>query len=136
MDSDDGNFAIGTIDEILEDKHESEVMEHDCDEDILFSLFNTDIFGEENGNSQNICEINASTSADEALKELAMALEIEHKPPVIVSNPTARFKTISDEELKVMESSRLSKATKTKTKWGVKIFQGTVCKSYSKLSLY
>lgn len=42
------------------------------------------------------------------------------------SDQDQRFKRYTEKELKLLEDSRQSKATKNNTKWGVKLFQGKI----------
>ena len=111
-------FTIGDLDEILDMNDE-----FDMDEETMRSLL--DDFGDEEVDENNefavLHEINASTSNDEALKELAKALETEQ---LVIVPKKPRFKSLSDEDLKEIDESRQSKSTKKKTKWGVKILQG------------
>jgi hypothetical protein len=90
----------------------------DIDEDILGALL-------ENTESNCVFEYSlASTSTEQAVMEIAKALEEEHKPPGISLKREPRFKTLTEDELKDIESKRQAKPTKSKTKWGVKILQG------------
>ena len=109
-------FTIGDLDEIL-DMNE----EFDMDEDTVWSLL--DDFGDEEVDEINEFEVlhdmNVSTSNDEALKELAKALETEQ---LVIVPKKSRFKSLSDENLKEIDESRQSRSTEKKTKWGVRNF--------------
>ena len=80
-----------------------------------------------------IDSINASTSNDEAMREICKALNSTNPPIVAPDQGGAdmkpnmaprQFKTVSDTELDELQAKRQSKATKSSTKWGVELFQG------------
>ena len=100
-------FQIGSPDDIL-DMAECE----DLDWEVLGPLFD-----------EEFTDINASTTTDEALREMATALQEAN--PVIAPNPPKRFKSLTEEDLLSLQESKQSQSTKRNTKWGVNVFQGT-----------
>ena len=107
-----GLFDVGKVAEILDCNEEAPYV----DEDVLGFLLKDEF-------DPSVSDLNASTSTDEALREIAIALQEEQKPPVLVERKP-RFKTLTEKDLQTIEDTRQSSATKKKTKWGVKIFQG------------
>ena len=80
----------------------------------------------------SVSDLSASTSTDEALREIAIPLQEEQKPPVLLERKPM-FKTLTEKDLRTIEDTRQSSATKKKTKWGVKIFQGIKIKNQNKM---
>ena len=77
--------------------------------------------------ADSLMEISASTSNDEALREIAKALAEENHPSISTSTKSKpkRFKSLTEVDLKEIEDNRHAKSTKRKTKWGVNLLQGT-----------
>ena len=101
-----GLFDVGKASEILDCNEEAPLYRRGCDRfstsrSILWSL----------------------TSTDEALREMAIALQEEQKPTVWLERKP-RFKTLTEKFLQAIEDTRQTSATKKKKKCGVKIFEG------------
>ncbi|KAK3089650.1 hypothetical protein FSP39_005342 [Pinctada imbricata] len=75
--------------------------------------------------ADTLMEISASTSNDEALREIAKALAEENQPSISTSTKSKpkRFKSLTEVDLKEIEDNRHAKSTKRKTKWGVNLLQ-------------
>ena len=84
----------------------------------------------------DMVEVNASTVQDEGLREMVAALE-KDQPSLVPTvdqkseetKQAKRFKTVTEEQMQMIEDQRQSLSTKRNTKWGVKLFQGTVYNS-------
>ena len=67
-----GLFDVGKVAEILDCNEEAPYV----DEDVLGFLLKDEF-------DPSVSDLNASTSTDEALREIAIALQEEQKPPVL-----------------------------------------------------
>ena len=107
-----GLFDVGKVAENLDCTEEAPYV----DEDVLGFLLQDEF-------DPSVSDLNASISTDEAVREIAIALQEEQKPPVLLEMKP-RFKTLTEKDLQTIEDMRQSSATKKETKWRVKIFQG------------
>ena len=105
-----GSFDVSKVPEILDCNEEAPY-----DEDVLGFLHQDEF-------DPSVSELNASTSTDEALREIAIVLQEEQKP-LVLHERKPRFKTLTEKDLHTSEDTRQSSANKEKTKWSVKIFQ-------------
>ena len=101
-----GLFDVGKVAEILDCNEEAPYV----DEDVLGFLLKDEF-------DPSVSDLNASTSTDEALREIAIALQEEQKPPVLVERKP-RFKTLTEKDLQTIEDTRQSSATKKENKMG------------------
>ena len=129
------NFDLGQntiFDNAVDD---NDGVDANVDLDVLEELFKDD-FDDENethtapDNGFGLVEINASTSNDEALRQIEQALDADRTDNTSLKyitqqqNPRKRFKMVTDAELDDLKQMRQSKSTKNSTKWGIKVFQG------------
>ena len=106
-----GLFDVGKVADILDCNEEAPYV----DENVLGFLHQDEF-------DPSVSELNASTSTDEALREIAIVLQEEQKP-LVLHERKPRFKTLTEKDLHTSEDTRQSSANKEKTKWSVKIFQ-------------
>ena len=91
-----GLFDVGKVAEILDCNGEAPYV----DEDVLGFLLKDEF-------DPSVSDLNASTSTDEALREIAIALQEEQNPPVLVERKP-RFKTLTEKDLQTIEDTRQS----------------------------
>ena len=116
------NFEIGSIDEIL-NLQPMETVDFDENQDkewdLLSKILNDDM---------EVTDVSCSTVNDEALREMDRAFEAANpvtSPVPYHDDKQKRFKSISEEELNVLQDKKQSKSTKKNTKWSISVFQGT-----------